>query len=96
MDSDDEVQSGENGGKSGDEEEERNGQQIKQRNALVVGGQQPRFNAVFRVQVILAFGGLYRYGCHAIAPASFAVVLMATCWACFWFPLCPVAVGLKT
>ena len=42
---------------SADKEEERNRNQIQQRDALVVRGQQPRANAVFLIQIMFAFGG---------------------------------------
>ena len=43
-----------------DEKEKRNGDEIEQRDALVVGGEQPRPHSVLFVQVVLAFeaGGL--------------------------------------
>ena len=43
--------------KSSDEEEESDGQQVKQRDALVVDRKQPGLDAIFLVQIILAFRG---------------------------------------
>ncbi len=43
--------------KSANEEEESNGQQVKQRDALVIDGKQPGLDAIFLVEIILAFRG---------------------------------------
>ena len=57
------------GKRAADEEKERYRRQIKQRDALVVRGQQPRSNPVGCIQVVLvgqliANGGWYRtHGC---------------------------------
>ena len=45
---------------SADEEEGGDGEQIQQRDALVVGGEQPRFPAVVDIQVVGAFSGVLR------------------------------------
>src|SRR5579863_4827755 len=42
--------------KSSDEEEEGNGREIEERDALMIRGQQPRANTVFLIQVVFAFG----------------------------------------
>src|SRR6266550_1915266 len=54
------LKANQQGEQSADKEEERNRSQVEQRNALVVGGKQPRPYAVLLVQIILAFGdGIY-------------------------------------
>ncbi len=57
------LQPDQQGEKSSNKEEESNRKQIEQRDALVVDGKQPGFDAVFLVEIILAFRG-DRCGSH--------------------------------
>ena len=57
------LQADQRGEDAAQEEEQRDGDQVQQRDALVVLGEQPRLEAVAGVQVILAF--LYRCGDHS-------------------------------
>ncbi len=51
------FQADEQGKESSNKEEESDGKQIQQRNALVVNREQPGLDAIFLVEVVLAFRG---------------------------------------
>jgi hypothetical protein len=55
----------EQGEKSADEKEESDLQEIKERNALVVGGEKPRADPVVLVEVILPFNVWTDRCCHS-------------------------------
>ena len=57
------LQPDQQGKKSSNEEEESNGQQVEQRDALVIDREQPGLDAIFLVEIILAFRGNC-CGCH--------------------------------
>src|SRR4029077_19219440 len=52
------LETDQQGEKATDEKEERDREQVEERNALVVGGEHPRGDAVLLVQVIDALNGL--------------------------------------
>ena len=52
------VQAHTDGERAADEEERRDGEQIQQRDALVIGGEQPRLPSVIGIQIIGACFGL--------------------------------------
>src|SRR6202140_1733212 len=53
------FQSDEQGEEAADEKEKRDREQVEQRNALVVSGEQPRANAILCIDVILPFCTYY-------------------------------------
>ena len=56
------VEPDEHGERAADEEEHRRGRQVQQRDALVVARQQPRFDAVTVVQVVMRGNQESRHG----------------------------------
>ena len=77
--------------KSTDEKEKSNGQQVEQRDALVVNSQQPGLDAVFLVEIILAFrcdccgGHCYCTFCSCGLSPDGATVGPPAAPAGFWF-----------